>query len=288
MNFIDGEVVEVGGRRLRGRRRRRRRRARPRHRRPRGDARAGRRAPRAHGRHPGSRTGHAPTRRPRTCHEDVPRRPGADRRPARNGGDVSFASSARAPTPPSTTSHPGDRSPSSWDEAAPLLLGDAPTQKSEGDAVNRRSQRLAEHPRADEREAEARLPAPRSSSAMRRAAAGCRRRELLGLGGLGADRRGLRRLDHAGGGGGGGGGSTPAGGGLHPGREADGEQARDLQLVAVRRPASTYKKFKAAHPGTHVDQRRSTPSNDELLAKLYGRRHRLRHRRPEPERRRRS
>ena len=127
MNFIDGERGRGGRRRLRRRRRRRRRRARPRQRRPR-RPRARRHPARAHG---------APIRAPRAGHRQLghrrgrsPRCTSATRSRSSPGsppeGDVIVREQRASADPALDTIHPGDRVAISWDEAAPLLLGDAP------------------------------------------------------------------------------------------------------------------------------------------------------------------
>ena len=166
MNFLDGERGRGGRRRLRRRRRRRRGRARPRRRRRAATACASACGPSAWPPHPGAGGGHGQLGHRRGDHQDVPRRPGPDRRPARRpAADVIVREQRASADPALDTIHPGDRVAISWDEAAPLLLGDAPARRrSEGDTVTdpRDSLNILA---PDEREAEARLPAPRSSTA---------------------------------------------------------------------------------------------------------------------------
>jgi spermidine/putrescine transport system substrate-binding protein len=93
---------------------------------------------------------------------------------------------------------------------------------------------------------------------------GLSRRELLGLGALGLIAAACGGSTNAGGGGGGS--SAPAGVG-----DTLAGKPMESKLVIYNwseyDAASTFSKFKAAHPGTHVSQTFYS-SNDELLAKL--------------------
>jgi spermidine/putrescine transport system substrate-binding protein len=94
---------------------------------------------------------------------------------------------------------------------------------------------------------------------------GLSRRELLGLGALGLIAAACGGSTNAGGGGGGGS-SAPAGGG----NTLAGKPMENTLVVynwSEYDAASTFSKFKAAHPGTKVTETFYS-SNDELLAKL--------------------
>ena len=95
---------------------------------------------------------------------------------------------------------------------------------------------------------------------------GLSRRELLGLGALGLIAAACGGSTNAGGGGGGGGASSAAGGG-----NTLAGKSMESNLVIYNwseyDAASTFSKFKAAHPATSVKETFYS-SNDELLAKL--------------------
>jgi spermidine/putrescine transport system substrate-binding protein len=95
---------------------------------------------------------------------------------------------------------------------------------------------------------------------------GLNRRDLLGLGALGLLAAACGGSTNAGGGGGGGGGSTPAAGGdTLAGKPI--ESSLEIYNWSQYDANSTFKKFEAAHPATHVHETFYS-SNDELLAKL--------------------
>ena len=227
MNFLDGEVVEAGdggfaldagaGVVVRGRGAGRR---------AGGAVRVGIRPERMAAASGRARRHRQHGRRPRSSRRctSATRSRSSPRSPA--GPSVVVREQRASADPALDTIHPGDRIAISWDEAAPLLLGDATAPASERRRHERRSQRPAEHPRPA-------IDASRSSTtctARSSDAAGMRvnRREALGLGGLALlaaacggthDRRRRRRRRR-----------RPAG------RRAGGQAARgppgDLQLVA--------------------------------------------------------
>ncbi len=95
---------------------------------------------------------------------------------------------------------------------------------------------------------------------------GLNRRELLGLGALGLLAAACGGSTNAGGGGGGGGSSSaPAGGNTLAGKPM--ENSLVIYNWSEYDSPSTFSKFKAAHPNTHVTETFYS-SNDELLAKL--------------------
>jgi spermidine/putrescine-binding protein len=94
---------------------------------------------------------------------------------------------------------------------------------------------------------------------------GLNRRDLLGLGALGLLAAACGGSTNAGGGGGGGGASSAAGGDTLAGKPM--ENALVIYNWSEYDAASTFTKFKAAHPGTKVTETFYS-SNDELLAKL--------------------
>ncbi len=94
---------------------------------------------------------------------------------------------------------------------------------------------------------------------------GLSRRELLGLGALGLIAAACGGSTNAGGGGGGGGSAPSGGGNTLAGKPVE----KDLVIYnwSEYDAGSTFKKFRAAHPGTKVTETFYS-SNDELLAKL--------------------
>jgi spermidine/putrescine transport system substrate-binding protein len=94
---------------------------------------------------------------------------------------------------------------------------------------------------------------------------GLNRRELLGLGALGLLAAACGGSTNAGGGGGGGGSTPASGGNTLAGKPM--ESSLEIYNWSQYDAASTFKKFGAAHPATHVHETFYS-SNDELLAKL--------------------